>query len=60
MGFPVDGEGCSETVIGLDGLPQGVVRSREATGWKFGRDSRPVPPITAMRGVPEKLGVKVL
>lgn len=52
MGLPVLGEGCSEIVIGEDVAPQGVLIVREATGWKFSRDSRPVPPITAMRGVP--------
>lgn len=52
VGLPVVGLGCSEIVIGDDGLPHGVSMSRHATGWKFSNDSRPVPPITAMRGVP--------
>lgn len=48
IGLPVDGDGCSEMVIGLDGVPQGVGMSSDATGEKLGSDSRPVPPITAM------------
>jgi hypothetical protein len=42
------GEGCSRTRIGADGFPHGVLRDRAATGEKPGRDSRPVPPMTAM------------
>lgn len=49
------GEGCSEIVIGDEGEPHGVDMSRQATGWNEGRDSRPVPPITAIRGVPRAM-----
>jgi hypothetical protein len=45
----VGGVGCSKMVMREAGRPQGVVGRREATAWKFGRDERPVPPITAMR-----------
>lgn len=54
MGLPVDGEGCSDIVIGPEGLPHGVVMLSAATGWKFSSDSSPVPPITAILGVPRK------
>lgn len=39
-------------MIGDDVDPHGVSIVKEATGWKLGSDSRPVPPMTAMRGVP--------
>lgn len=39
---------CSAMVMGEEGVPQGVVMWRAATGVKPGRVSRPVPPITAM------------
>lgn len=48
IGLPVEGEGWCRTAIGEDGLPHGVVGVRLATWVKWGRDCRPVPPITAM------------
>lgn len=49
MGLPsAEGEEWWRTAMGEEGVPQGVVTLREATGVKPGRDWRPVPPITAM------------
>jgi len=45
--LPLLGVWC-RTVMGDEGVPQGVVGLSEATGVKPGRDWRPVPPITAM------------
>ena len=45
--LPLLGVWC-RTVMGDEGVPQGVVGLIEATGVKPGRDWRPVPPITAM------------
>jgi hypothetical protein len=46
--------------MGEEGVPQGVVTLREATGVKPGRDWRPVPPITAMGMGPGSVVRKVL
>lgn len=48
IGAPLVGDGWCRMEIGDDGAPQGVVGFRVATWVKWGRDWRPVPPMTAM------------
>lgn len=48
MGLPVEGEGWWRTLMGAEGLPQGVVGETLATWVKSARDWRPVPPMTAI------------
>lgn len=49
VGWPVVGEGWCRMEMGEEGAPQGVVGWRVATGVKFARAWRPVPPMTAIR-----------
>ena len=48
IGLPVVGEGWCRTLMGEEGVPQGVDMFRFATWVKSARDWRPVPPMTAM------------
>lgn len=47
--LPVSEQVWCRIVIGDDGLPHGVVMSRDATCLKSGSSRRPVPPMIAMR-----------
>lgn len=47
-GLLLDEVVCWRTVMGDEGVPQGVSIERDATGVKPGRWEIPVPPITAM------------